>query len=166
MNLQVVQLIFQILTTIFIIYLTITAVKFAAKPKLKVRFADGKTETELPRNARQTIRLYVENVGHWYTAKPAARKTLVYANFDPAFEPIEIRYGSRLERSNREVKIGKDGRKYLETEDIIYLYHGEPGEYIEVDVKTPAEEGRYPIYIPIRSEEGSYEPQRLWLNIV
>lgn len=166
MNFNVVHLIFEIITTIFVIYLTIIAVKFAAKPRLRIRFKDGKKEAEFAAGERVTLKLYVENKGHWFAAKPAARKVVLYANFRPLFELTEIRYGSNLERSNQEVKIGKGGRKYLETEGIIYLYHEEPGEDVEVDVKTPEAEGRYPVEIPARSEEGSCGFERLWLKVV
>lgn len=166
MNLDTVHLAFEIIITIFIIYLTVIALKFAAKPRLKIRFVNREKEAEIPTGKVVTLKFCVENIGHWFTAKPAARRVVLYVNFESEFEPIEIRYGSALERSNKDVRIGKGGRKYMETEGIIYLYHEEPGEFVEVDVKTPEREGRYPIWIPARSEEGSCGFEKLWLKLV
>ena len=164
--LDIVRFVFEIISTIVMIYLTFIVTKFTAKPKLKIRFKNGKKEAEFGAGKKATLKLYVENQGHWYAAKPAARKTALYVNFPPIFEPIEIRYGSNLEKSNRKVKIGKGGRKYLKTEEIIYLFYEEPGEEIEIDVKMPQIEGRYPIEIAAYSEEGSCGFQRLWLKVV
>ena len=166
LDLDKVQFVFEIISTIVIIYFAIIATNFAAKPKLKIRFKNGRKEVEFAVGEKATLKLHLENQGHWFTAKPAARKLALYVNFQPIFEPIEIRYGSTLERSNQEVKTGKAGRKYLKTEEIIYLYYEEPGEDVEVDVKMPETEGRYPIEIPAYSEEGSCGFQRLWLKVV
>ena len=164
MNLEILQLVFHIITTTFVVYLTIEAVKFAAKPKLKIRFKDGRKEVEFAARQKATLILHLQNQGRWL-AKPAARKLAVFVNFQPIFEPMEIRYGSVLEFSNREVRTGKGGRKYLRTEEVIYLYHEEPGEDLEVDVKMPDIEGRYPIDIPAYSEEGSCGFERLWIKV-
>jgi len=166
LDLDVVQVVFEAISTIIIIYLALIAAKFAAKPKLKIKFENGRKEVQFAAGKKVTLKLHLENQGHWYSAKPAARKLALYVNFNPIFEPIEIRYGSTLERSNQDVKIGKSGRKYLKTEEIISLYHEEPGEDVEVDVRMPKIEGRYPIEIPAYSEEGSCGFHRLWVRVV
>lgn len=152
-------------STVVVIYLAIIAAKFAAKPKLKIRFKNGKNEVTFRADEKATLTLYLVNQGH-FIAKPAALNVSVYVNFTPIFEPIEIRFGSALEKSSREVKTGKGGRKYLKTDEKITLYHEELGEDIEVDVKMPEKEGRYPIEIPAYSSEGSCGFQRLWVNVI
>jgi len=39
MNLEIIRFVFQIITASFVIYLTVVAVKFAAKPKLRIRYS-------------------------------------------------------------------------------------------------------------------------------
>ena len=122
MVIDIAQLILNIIFTIVIIYLTVVTVKFTAKPKLKVRFVDFPTllegssedvqklydavssarakftkEKEVRAGEETTLTFYVENVGHWYAAKPAARKVVIYVNFPAEFEPLELRFGYPME---------------------------------------------------------------------
>ncbi len=164
-NLDVTQLVLQIISTIVVIYLAFVAAQFAAKPKVDIRFKNGKKEFEVQAGEKATLKLQLENKGHWFS-KPAARKLALFVNFEPVFEPIEVRYGSALEISNREVMTGTGGRKYLKVEDEIYLYHGDPGEDVQVDVKTPETEGRYLVEVAAYSQEGSCGLHRLWLRVI
>jgi len=160
MDIEIIVLMLTILT----IYFAFIRITFAAKPNLRIRFKDGKKEAELVAGEEATIKLHIENRGHWF-AKPAAHDVFVYANFDPTFHLTELKYGSALEKSNQEVKIGKGGRKYLKAEGI-HLFYEEPGEDIEVYIKAPEKEGRYRLEIAADSREGGYRFQRLWLNVI
>lgn len=162
--LNISQLVFQIITTLFVIYLAIAAVRFGAKPRLGITFRGGRKTAECVAGERTTLGFHIWNKGHWL-AKPMAQGVMINVNFSPEFSPTEIRYGSQLEKNSRNVMIGKVGRKYLNAEGI-QLPYDEPGEDFEVDLEVPDVEGRFPIEIPARSQDGGYGFARLWLSVV
>jgi len=152
-DIAVADFIFTALTSISIIMLTYLMLKFQAKPKVNIRFKNGRRRIKLHADEKATLRFHAVNVGHWYSAKPAATNVMLWVNFEPSFEPIEIRYGSVLERKSRGLHLGKRGSKYLVASGI-YLFHQEAGEDFEVDVKMPDKEGMYQLWIPIHSDQG------------
>jgi hypothetical protein len=164
-DLAIAEFIFTAITSISIIILTYLMLKFQAKPKVKIRFKNGRRRIKLPVGEKATLRFHAENVGHWYSAKPAATNVKLWVNFEPAFEPIEIRYGSVLERKSRELHLGVRDSKYLVASGI-YLFHHEAGEDFEVDVKMPEKEGLYKLWIPIHSDQGDSGVQKLWIKVV
>jgi hypothetical protein len=164
-DIAVAESIFTAITTIFIIILTFLALKFQAKPKVKIRFKNGGRRIKFHVGEKATLRLHAENVGHWYSAKPAATNVILWVNFEPAFEPIEIRYGAALETRSHNVRYSKHGNKWLRASEI-HLFHQEAGEDFEVDVKMPEKEGLYKLWIPIHSDQGDSGFQKLWIKVV
>ncbi len=141
--------------------------KFTAKPKLKITFKDKGRRPKFYEGEEAVLRFYLANVGHWYSAKPAATNTMFWVNFDPAFEPNKIRYGSSLEKENRQVRRGKGNSKYLKASKIHLFYEKiELGEDIEILVKMPKKEGVYPIWIPAHSDQGDCGVNKFKVKIV
>jgi len=167
--LELIQSVFTIISTIAIIYLSYLAAKFAAKPKIRVRMGQLKNdEKELECNPdkiefKKVIELepeeikgivfYIENIGHRYSAKPAATNIKLWVNFDPKFELIKMKYGSNLEKMDSKLKRGVGGSKYFRAEGI-HLFHREPGECLWVVVKAPLEPGLYKIWISAHADQG------------
>lgn len=162
MDLQMGTFIVEVVSAVIIIFLTFIILKFTARPKVKIRFKNGKKEEEIFIGQEKNLIIHVENQGHCY-AKPAARNTVFDVNFDPVFvELIKLEYGTAPPREDTKVKDGKGG-KFLSAEGI-YLFHEQPGEDFTVTVKG-LKQGRCPIEIPARSEEGSCGFQKLWLKV-
>jgi len=95
---DIVSLIFLVVSSSFLGLLTFLMLKSSAKPKLRVKVSpkDGDEKGKLIFHQGQisTLRFYIENVGHWYAAKPAASNIILWINFESAFKPTKIRYGS------------------------------------------------------------------------
>lgn len=146
----VVSLLFSVITTIFIIYLTVLTLKISAKPKLKIVLKDN--DRKFYPSEEVKLNYHLKNVGHWY-GKPAAKNVVLYINFEPSFELLEIRYGSNLEKVDTNVFRGKNNCKYMKAKGI-HLTYLEPGENVELKVKMPNTEGNYSSWIAAFSEEG------------
>jgi hypothetical protein len=93
----------------------------------------------------------ISNVGHWYAAPPAIN-TMIYFNFDPEFQLIELKYGSIQELSSNDVKIGKRRMKYIRASQI-KLPHYQDAEQVHVRVIAPTTAGRYTILVSAFSED-------------
>lgn len=156
------SLLFTVLTTLFIIYLTILTLRFTAKPRLRVSLLDDRA-TGYYTSETITLKYLVENIGRWY-GRPAAKNVFLYVNFDPAFEPFEIRFGTTLEKSNTTVCRGKRNCKYLNA-DGIHLTYQEPGEQIACTVSLPDKEGSYRSWIAAFSDEGDCGVHRFNIRI-
>ena len=89
-GIAIATLIFNAVTTLCALYLAFVALHHSAKPRIKIELREPHMMTC---GSEHTLVLALRNVGHWY-AKPTAVDVVVYCNFDPSFEPIEIAYGS------------------------------------------------------------------------
>jgi len=147
---EILSLTFTFITTVFVVYITLLALKHTAKPKMKIVY--NKLKGNYSTNTEYLISFSLYNLGNWY-GKPGIKHLECFVNFLPPTELVEIRYGSIQELKNMEVKIGKGGSKYLKAEGI-YLIHGEPPENIEVKIKTPNDAGEYKFWIACYSEDG------------
>ncbi len=157
-GISIISLLFTIITTIFIIYLTILTLKISAPPKLKILL---KNNGEFYPGEEIILTYHLQNVGRHILGIPlsvfrygttAAKDVLLFINFDPSFEPLEIRYGSNLEERNRNVFRGKKNSKYMMAKKI-HLTYSEPGENVEMKVKMPDTEGNYSSWIAAFSEK-------------
>ena len=90
------------------------------------------------------------NVGHWF-AKPAAINVVVFCNFSPEFELVELRYGATQQFSNTEVRVGVGKMKYLKAKGL-KLSYGDEGEEVHVAAKVPEKPGEYLVKICAYSE--------------
>jgi hypothetical protein len=152
-----------ILSSIFLGIIAFLTLRFTAIPKINISLKDSKECTLLCR-PNETVKLTfnLKNVGRWY-AHPPAKNVILYTNFPEPFELIEAHYGSALERSQRQVRIGKrydnlftGNMKYFRV-DGITLFYEEPGEIVEVQIKTPNQLGIYPLRVAAHSDERAYQ---------
>jgi hypothetical protein len=144
------SLLFTAITTIFVVYLTLLALKHTAKPRIKVIFNNSRTKYSTESEYLLTFSL--SNAGNWY-GEPAVKELMCYINVLPPVELYDIKYGATQELFNNQVKEGKGGSKYLKAHGI-YLLYGEPGEKILARIKTPLQKGKYKFWISCCSEDG------------
>lgn len=152
---DIVSLILLAASSTFLGFATYLILKFSAQPRLRVTVhlkEDGEDEATrkfykdklpFPKEAfskeKSTVQFRLENVGHWYGAKPVATDITLWVNFKPACEPQIIRFGSAPnKKEEKKVERGKGDSKYL-TATGITLFQEEPGEEVEVEVKIPEE---------------------------
>jgi hypothetical protein len=137
------------ITTVCALYLAYVALKHSAKPNVRVRMLNSKIL-----QCNETVMFVFEftNVGYWY-AKPVAINVLVFCNFAPEFELIELRYGSSQSYADTDAKVGVGKMIYLKAKGL-KLTHGEEGEEVHVKVITPKNEGEYKIRITAFSDNG------------
>ncbi len=164
MNIDFITALATAITSLIVTFLTFLILKFEAKPKLKVRLKNGGRENRLHVNEKTTLKFYIENVGHWYSAKPAATNIILWVNFEQAFKPIELRYGDALEKTNVNIRSSKHGNKWVRASGI-HLFSQEAGEDIEVVVKMPGKKGRYRIWVTAYSDQGDCGVHKFWVKI-
>ncbi len=164
--LDIISLIFLVISSVFLGFLTFLMLKSSAKPKLKVKVSSNDRRNKLVfyKGEKNTVRFYLENVGHWY-GKPVATSIVLYMNFESEFEPTKMRYGSSLEKEDQTVRRGKGDSKYLRASGI-HLSHEEPGEVVEVDVKMPVEKGLYRFWVSAYSDQGDCGVHKFQLEII
>lgn len=152
---NIVGTILNTIIAVLVLYLTYLAVKFTAKPKIRVTFVNSNNKREIKQlpGCFCVIRLYIENVGHWFSAKPAASNIQAWINLPSLFKLVYLRYGANLDKVDFKEKSAKGGIKYLRADEIT-LFHEEPGEYLELGLITPKKEGEYELFIPIYANEG------------
>jgi hypothetical protein len=165
MDISIMSALASAITALIVVFLTFLILKFAAKPKLRIRLKDRGRKTRFHANEKITLKFHIENVGHWYSAKPAAINVILWVNFEQAFEPIELRYGADLGKRTRAVRSSKQGNKWLRASEI-HLFHQEAGEDIEVVVKMPEKKGRYRIWVTAHSNQGDCGVHKFWANII
>lgn len=144
----------QVISAVFIGYLTFLTLRFMTKPKLKMTLLTNIHEGDFVPDQAEKILIYIENIGRWY-GRPAATNVKLYVNFPPAFDPVKIKFGSRLEKIEKNVGRGKGNSKYLIASGI-HLFSGEPGEEIEVEVKMPNKAGNYYFWVAAYSDQGDF----------
>ena len=132
------------------VYLAFLAVRFTAKPRIKITLAGEKDTHRLEFTPGETVDLLfvLTNIGYWY-AHPTALDNTCYLNFDPRFELIEAKYGSILENSETNVRRGKNNCQYLKVSGI-QLSYGEPGELILALISRPKSQS-FLSGLPLRS---------------
>jgi hypothetical protein len=163
---NIVYLILLVISSSFLVLLTLLMLQSSAKPKLRVTVSSpGKDKLEFHEGELSTLRFYLENVGHWYWAKPAASNVRLRVNFEIAFNPRMIRYGSDLEISNGDVRPGVGNGQYMKAQGI-YLFHEEAGEAVEVDVQMPTEEGTYSFWVAAHANEGGCGVHKFKLKVI
>lgn len=153
-------------SSIFLGYLAFLTLKFTAQPRLKIRILSESTrpvETVFACGERVVLHFNISNVGRWY-AKPVATHIRLYFNFDPQCEPIEIRYGSTLEKTESNVRWGKAYSRYLKISGI-HLSYGEFGEETEVVVKMPAKPGSYKCWVSAFCDQGGCGVHRFFFEV-
>lgn len=144
----------QVITAVFIGYLTVLTLRFTTEPKLKMTLLTSIHEGDFVPDQAEKIRIYIENIGRWY-GRPAATNVKLYVNFPPAFDPVQIKFGSDLEITENDVRRGKGNSKYLIASGI-HLFSGELGEEIEVEVKMPNKAGNYYFWVAAYSDQGDF----------
>jgi len=124
-------LVVQLATAAFASYIAYRTLVHTAKPKVKVELIDPGPGQPVSQEAECRLVFRCSNVGHWY-AKPAATGMRAYVNFDPAAEPIALRYGSALEYETTEVRHGKGGALYLVATGIELTHREEPEDLVAI----------------------------------
>jgi hypothetical protein len=158
-----ITIIFSILSFFVLGWIAVLTLRFTATPKINITLRNSKSgRLECRPSEKLTLTFDLKNVGRCY-ARPPTKNVILYLNFPEPFELIEARYGSALERSQTQVRIGKryddlfsGNMKYFRV-DGITLFYGEPGETVEVHVKTPDNSGIYPLRIAAHSDERGYQ---------
>lgn len=131
-------LILNFFTALAAVYIAFLALVHTAKPRINVVLLEDTTQAC---NRLIKLRFELRNVGHWYAIPPAI-DIVAYCDFDPAFDLIELDYGSQQEIHATEVRIGKGGKKYFKAKGIM-LIADDLGEIVQVQLKTPQVPGRY-----------------------
>jgi hypothetical protein len=170
-GIDIADLVLMVVSSGFLVLLTLLILQFTAKPKLRVTVS-SKDETKkgkliFPKGKFITLRFELKNVGHWYWARPAASNVTLWVNFEPAFNPRMILFGSDLEKENWNVRHGKDDSKYMKA-DGIYLFHKESGEAVEVYVQVPEKKRKkgYRFWVTAHANEGGCGVHNFQLAVV
>lgn len=138
-----------VVTAIFTGYLAIVALRLTAKPRVAIT---PLVSSQYAPGEEASLTFLVQNIGSWY-GKPAASELVLWVNVDPACEPLQLLFGSALERADTQVMVGKGGAKYLMARGI-WVTYGEPPETIKLDVRLPVTPGRYAGWLTAHSDEG------------
>jgi hypothetical protein len=161
MDTNIISLIFNIITTMVVVYLTLLALKHTAKPKIKIIW----TNKNLCFTTSTCYQLLFNllNTGHWY-GRPAAKNIVFYFAFLPPIELNKIKFGSSLEKENTKVLKGKGDSIYLKVEGV-HLMYSEPSEKIELSLTTPETPGKHNFWITACSEDGVFDIFRYQFNV-
>ena len=146
------NLVISTITALCAIYIAFLALKHTAKPRIALTLLNS-TDELLNCGSETDFIFEVYNVGYWYVAAPAINIT-VYCNFDPAFVPLELKYGSVQEISSTHVRTGKGGLKYIRAKGIKLSRRGE-AERIHVLARVPDRRGTFKLKATAFSEEGA-----------
>lgn len=144
------NLLLQVIIAVCALFVSYATLNHTAKPKIAVKML---TNTYVLCKKKELFKFSIFNVGHWYS-KPPAIDVTIYCNFNPAFRPVRMLYGSVLSNVDETVKRGKQGLKYFKGVRIKLTY-GEHPEEIHVLAKTPRAEGTYKIRISAFSINGA-----------
>src|ERR1035438_1803076 len=94
-----------IIISLCALFVAYAALVHTAKPNLKVKMLSPETY----RSGEMVNFIFeFENIGHWYAIPPVIN-LVVFCNFEPTFELVELRYGSAQEISSTNVRTGKCG---------------------------------------------------------
>lgn len=153
------NLLFTMITTVCALYLSLVALRHSALPRIDVRMVAPRA---IECSTEHTLIFEFGNVGHWY-AKPMAVNVVVYCNFDPHFNPIEIAFGSV--QAYKDTWVGKGKMKYLKAQGIKLAY-GEEWEAMHTRVVAPATPGDYLVRISAYSDNGASMVKEFRINCV
>jgi hypothetical protein len=137
------------ITSICAVYLAYAALKYTAKPYVRVKLLGSNT---FQPNTTVDFRFQFTNIGHWY-GRPTAINVIAFCNFDPRFQLIELRYGSTQTYVDSDAKAGKGNTMYLKAKGL-KLTFGEEGEEVHVKAVTPRDQGDYMIRVTAYSDNG------------
>jgi len=160
-QIAVASLLVSTITALCAIYLAFLALRHTAKPRVGIVLLNS-TDEVLVCGTEAVFVFEVYNIGYWYGAAPAINIT-VYCNFDPAFEPIELRYGSIQETTNTHVRTGKGDLRYIRAEGLKLSRKGE-AEKIHVIAKAPNSAGTFKIKATAFSEDGASTTREFWVR--
>lgn len=146
-SIALLSLVFTVITTLCALFIAFLALRHTARPAIRVRMlSDGVLNC-----GEETVVVFeFWNEGHWF-GSPTAVNVTAFFNFAPAFELLEINYGSAQEFTLTKVRIGVGGMKFLKAKRL-KLSHGEDGERVHVRAITPAAAGEYLIRVSAYSE--------------
>lgn len=165
MDVNIITAIFSAITSLFVAFLTFFILKFEAKPKLRIHILNGKKRIRFRVNEKTILKFYLDNVGHWFSAKPAATNIILWVNFEDAFNPIELRYGAELEKTTRDIRTSKIGKNKWIKASGIHLFYEETGETIEVEVQMPKKKGNYKIWLAVHADQGTCGVYKFRINV-
>lgn len=161
MCIEIISLIFNVLTSIVVVYLAYLALKHTAKPKIQIDWVENNQIFNTATDYTLTFKL--SNIGHWY-GKPAAKNIIFFFAFLPPVELMKLRFGSALEKESDIVFKGKGDSSYLRA-DGIYLMFSEPPEKALIFLKTPNDNGKYNFWITACSDDGVFDIYRYQLVV-
>jgi hypothetical protein len=141
-KIALISLIFTVITTVCVLFLTYAALAQTARPNITVRLLSPYYQQC---GTESTYIFEFVNIGHWYSS-PIAVDLTAYCNFPSEFELLELRYGSVQENLNTEVKAGVGGVQYLKAKGLILSRH-EKGEQVHLRAIAPKRPGNYRVRV-------------------
>ncbi|TJY34824.1 hypothetical protein [Pontimicrobium aquaticum] len=148
-TLEILTLIFTIVTTICALYISYVALKHSARPKIVI---DLLNDDNLICNQVTLLRFKVLNKGQWYS-KPMAVGLNIYCNFDKYFELKKMYYGSVQQLKDKKAKKGVGNMSYFKAKGL-KVGGGKEGEEFHVKIIAPKKPGTYQIRVEAYSDNG------------
>ena len=145
-------------------YLGFLALKFTAKPNIKISIADNNSPEKWLAGDTVDIGFHLESIGHWYS-QPDSTQNKVFVNFPKVFHLLSIKYGSDLGKENNIVWGGKEDSTCISAEGIA-LFYGEIGEDIVVKTTLPTEPSTYDMRVVAHSQQGDNGVQRFQIKVL
>jgi hypothetical protein len=143
LTVALISLAVSLLTSIFTGYLALAALRFTAKPKLRVvvHKVGSPTPNQLVARPLESVTLHFQiyNVGAWY-AKPAATLARAYINFGLTLRPTDLRHDHLLDSDNGRFLRRRDGGGYYRITKLYVNYRELPEEF-EIDIRVPEQTG-------------------------
>ena len=149
-NLEILQLIFTIITTVCALYLSFIALVQTAKPKIRIVLKNSNKDFLCGNQIK--FKFLVQNIGHWYV-KPMAVNLNIFCNFDKKFDLKKMYFGSIQQQIDDRIKKGVGDMNYFKAGGL-KVGKGEVGEEIHIIADTPELPGEYRIRVDAYSDNG------------
>ncbi len=140
-------------------YFAFLQARAAAKPRIVISMLHS---GPFDPAADVCLTINLRNHSYFY-AQPTATDVCAYVNVDPAIALQELRFGSMQFRVDTDVKKGKDNSRYLKAVGITLLPN--QSESLELRAKVPRAEGRYRLWVDVRTGQGSSASFRTLLDV-
>jgi hypothetical protein len=148
--LEVANFVVSSITAVCALYISYVSLAHSAKPRGIVRMS-GPVQVRAGEDVR--FEFIFSNVGHWF-AQPPIVELSAWINFDPAFRPAKLQFGSALELETTSVRIGKGGLKHLKAKGL-KLSFGGGEEVVVAHAQAPEVPGAYAVKVDAFSENGA-----------
>ncbi len=125
------------------------------KPRIKVYFPDGSTETRYKAKEEASVAIHIKNIGTFGFPKPVATNVSLFIYAPPPLLLKTLQCASRSNTRLVKAPLGGifGGMHYLSVEEVLNLFHGEE-ETMTVLTQMPEETGKQTIKVAVLSDEG------------